>query len=75
MSEQLKEYRKNYYKTYYQKNIEYYTKKNRERPSRRNNYVGIEINGITYCFPSKASISWKKIHKNDIDNSNILLAT
>ena len=75
MPQQLKEYRKNYYKKYYQKNIEYYTKKNKERPSKRQNFIGIEINGKTYCFPSKASVTWKKIHKNDIDHSNILLVT
>ena len=70
-----KYYQKNVlkYKQYYQNNIDKFKIRNQNRPSQRNNYVGIEINGITYCFPSKAKINFKKVHKNDLESSNFKL--
>lgn len=74
MSDKNKQYRQTYYKEYYKNNLDIYTQRNKNRPSQRQNYVGIEINGKTYCFPSKASVNWKKIHKNDINEDCLLVS-
>ena len=71
--DKYKEYRKQYYKQYYQQNKDYYTRYNKNRPSKRNNFIGIKINDIIYCFPSKSQIQFIKIKKDQLNDQNVKL--
>ena len=62
-----------YFKDYYKKNINKFYEYNHNRPSQRKNYIGIEIDGITYCFPTKKQIKFIKIAKEQLGGDNIVL--
>ena len=60
-----------YHQKYYKKNKQKFYNYNHNRPSKKNIYFGIEIDGITYLFEKKSIIPIKKIYKKDIqDNQN-----
>ena len=65
---------KDYYQRYYfenrDKNLQRFREYNKTRPSKRQNFVGIKINGQMYCFPIKNKIKYHKITKSDIDNND-----
>ena len=70
--QRYKEYYKQYYINNKQKNLERYRMYNKNRPSKRNNYIGIEIDGKMYCYPSKNKITFHKVTKSEIDaNDNM----
>ena len=62
---------KDYYHKYYienrEKNLQRYREYNKNRPSKRQNYIGIEIDGQMYCFPSKNKIKYHKLTKTQIE--------
>ena len=64
---------KKYFKEYYKKNYQYFYDYNHNRPSTRKNYIGIEIDGIIYCFPTKKSIKFIKVVKEDLEQENFKL--
>ena len=68
--QRYKDYYHNYYLENREKNLQRYREYNKTRPSKRQNYVGIEINGQTYCFPSKNKINFIKLTKTEIDNND-----
>ena len=59
----------NYHQQYYRKNIQKFYNYNHNRPSKKNIFFGVEINGITYCFEKKNLIPIKKIYKKDIEKN------
>lgn len=74
--ERYKEYYHKYYMENRQKNLERYREYNKTRPSKRNNFIGIEINGQVYCFPSKNKINFMKVTKTDIEtNDNMTIVS
>ena len=67
--QQYKDYYHKYYIANREKNLQRYREYNKTRPSKRNNYIGIEIDGKIYCFPSKNKINYIKLTKTDIENN------
>ena len=56
-----------YFKKYYQKNKQKYKERNDKRPSLRQYFCCVEIDGVAYAFKSIKAMKITRQHKEEIE--------
>ena len=64
-----------YFKKYYQKNKAKYKERNDKRPSLRQYFYTVEIDGVVYAFPSIKAMKISKQHKDAIESKQFKYVT